>query len=147
MEKQKNIIFYLTILICILSIIFIIKVATKNDNIQVSSNMVPNVRDGNNITQTNSIKNNTNTQKQGLYIKEHYIKNTTFSKTIEGIVVNNTNQNYEYVVVRVQCYDKDNNKLESSGDSITNLNSKESWKFNIYINSETARYTINLEED
>ena len=80
MEKQKNTIFYLALLISILSIIFIIKVSTPKDNILVSSN---------NIVQTNTIKNNTNTQKQGLYIKEHYIENyNSLVKIVKGIVIN-----------------------------------------------------------
>lgn len=143
MNKGNNIILYLTILIIVLTIIFIIKVATKNDNIQVSSNVVPNIREDNNITQTNTIKNNTNTQKQGLYIKEHYIKND-FSKTIEGIVVNNTNNNYKYLQVEVDCYDKDNNKLQTTSDIISELKSKENWKFKIFVNSDTYKYNIRI---
>lgn len=137
MEKEKNIIFYLAISIIILSIIVIIRVTTTNNNIQVSSN---------NVMQTNNIKNNTNTQKQGLYIKEHYIKND-FSKTIEGIVVNNTNNNYKYLQVEVECYDKDNNKLQTTSDIISELKSNENWKFKIYVNSETYKYNIHIKEN
>lgn len=137
MKKEKNIIFYLAISIIILSIIFIIRVTTTNNNIQISSN---------NIIQTNNIKNNTNIQKQGLYIKEHYIKND-FSKTIEGIVVNNTNNNYKYLQVEVECYDKDNNKLQTTSDIISELKSNENWKFKIYVNSETYKYNIHIKEN
>lgn len=145
MEKQKNIIFYLAIIICILSIIFIIKIIIpKKETVKTNSNIANNIIA--NKQKENVTTNNTNTQKQGLYIKEHYIKNSSF-KTIEGIVVNNTNNNYEYLQVEVDCYDKDNYKLETTSDIISELKSQEKWKFKIYINSNTYKYNIRIKED
>ena len=138
MEKEKNIIFYLAIIIIILSIIFIIK-TTISDNKQIENNVIKNTQKSN-----NTIKQNT--EKQGLYIKEHYMRNE-FSKTIEGIVVNNYNKNYKYLQVEVQCYDKNNNKLQTTGDIISELNSNENWKFKIYVDNDTYRYNISIKEN
>jgi len=138
MEKEKNIIFYLAIIIIILSIIFIIK-TTISDNKQIENNVIKNTQKSN-----NTIKQNT--EKQGLYIKEHYMRNE-FSKTIEGIVVNNNNKNYKYLQVEVQCYDKNNNKLQTTGDIISELNSNENWKFKIYVDNDTYRYNISIKEN
>jgi len=138
MEKEKNIIFYLAIIIIILIIIFIIK-TTISDNKQIENNVIKNTQKSN-----NTIKQNT--EKQGLYIKEHYMRNE-FSKTIEGIVVNNNNKNYKYLQVEVQCYDKNNNKLQTTGDIISELNSNENWKFKIYVDNDTYRYNISIKEN
>lgn len=141
MKKDKDFIFKLVIFIILLCIIFIIKVIFSNSKTAKTST---------NNLEVNTIINNITAEKKeekkGLYIKEHYIKND-FTKTIEGIVVNNTNNNYKYVTVEVQCYDINNNKIQTSSDIISNLNANETWKFKIYINNETYKYNISVKEN
>lgn len=141
MKKDKDFIFKLVIFIILLCIIFIIKVIFSNSKTTKTST---------NNLEVNTIINNITAEKKeekkGLYIKEHYIKND-FTKTIEGIVVNNTNNNYKYVTVEVQCYDINNNKIQTSSDIISNLNANETWKFKIYINNETYKYNISVKEN
>lgn len=141
MKKDKDFIFKLVVFIILLCIIFVIKVIFSNNKTTKTSTNNLEVN-----TIINNIKTEKKEEKKGLYIKEHYIKND-FMKTIEGIVVNNTDNNYKYVTVEVQCYDINNNKIETSSDIILNLNANETWKFKIYVKSETYKYNISVKEN
>ena len=127
MEKQKNTIFYLAILICILSLIFIIKVITKKDNIQVSNN---------NVVQTNTIKNNIVKKNNAVYIESHKGNNYI----IEGVVKNTTNKTVKNLKVSAKIYDYNDNKKRDVNTYLDNLAPNETWAFELWTGESNYKY-------
>lgn len=62
--------------------------------------------------------------------------------TLNGKVVNKSNDNYSYVEIKVNFYDKSGTLLDSSFDNVTDLAAGESWKFSAGYTEDVASYKI-----
>ena len=61
------------------------------------------------------------------------IKGEWGNKTITGTVKNNSSNEYGYVQIEFNLYDKDGNQIGTAMDNINNLEQNGSWKFNTLI--------------
>ncbi len=68
---------------------------------------------------------------EGLEILEYEFIEEDFSTRIEGIVVNNTGSDLDYVEVGIILYNEDSQGTEDSFTNITNLPTGEDWVFEI----------------
>ena len=120
--KNKSI-FYLLITIITLLIILIFRANSTT----------------NNKTENQTIRNNTivnKVVKKGIYIESH----KGYNYKITGIVRNNTNKKVTGLKLKVNIYDKDNNKLGSSGDMMSLLEPGETWAFSIWTGQTNYKY-------
>lgn len=63
-------------------------------------------------------------------IKNSYADEYSVNYYIDGIVKNNSNNDYSYVQIEFICYDNQGNNLGTAIDNISNLGAHETWKFN-----------------
>ncbi|MBR1380297.1 MAG: zinc ribbon domain-containing protein [Alphaproteobacteria bacterium] len=65
------------------------------------------------------------------------------SRTICGIIVNNTNRQYSYVQIEINLYDASGTQIGSTLDNVNNLEPGGKWRFNAYvIEDEAVKYKI-----
>ena len=57
---------------------------------------------------------------------------------IKGVVVNNTDNDYGYVQVEFNLYDKDGNQVGSTFTNVNNLEPHGKWKFSALVNEDSA---------
>ena len=72
-------------------------------------------------------------ENQGLVIEEHEYSEDEFSGSVEGIVENTTDEQKDYVEVRVRAYDADGNQLDNYLDNTTDLQAGGTWAFEVMI--------------
>ena len=130
MGEQKNTIFYLVILICILSVIFIVRVITKNDNIiEESNNIISN-------KQNNSNEFYKTTKNNSIYIESH----KGYNYEIRGVVKNTTNKTVKNLKVSAKIYDNEDNKKRDVNTYLDNLAPNESWAFELWTGETNYKY-------
>ena len=62
----------------------------------------------------------------------------SYAYYIEGVLANNTSQEFSYVQIDFICYDKDGNNLGTALDNTNNLLGNQTWKFKaMFIGSDT----------
>lgn len=123
------------------------KILSFNNYNQINSNKENiNKKQSSSPTLENSISNNNkdsipkNTIEQNTLktvdIVEHQMKN----RSISGIVKNNTDYTVKNLQIAADCYDKDNNKLSTATTYLSELEPGETWKFDMWAYSDTAKY-------
>lgn len=129
MENKKII----RILIIIISISIIILIAKTKNKTNINTSATKNVSTNYYI---NEIKTNIKDEQKTVYIKEHKMANNK----ITGIVKNNTNNTVKYVQVTADYYDKNDNKIDYAMDITNELKAGETWKFEMWTNSNAVKY-------
>ena len=64
---------------------------------------------------------------------------------IEVIIKNNTNKELKFVKVKADCYDKEGNNLGTESNGQYNINTKDTYKIDIYCDTDTKKYELKLE--
>lgn len=138
MKKQYLIFAIIILLIIAVSIILIYAISNKK-TIQTSSNN--KIQNTILINKNNNINNNVNV-KSNVEIVSHKIDKYGF---IEVIIKNNTGKELQFVKIKAMCYDKNGNNLGNRSSGISNVNTKDNYKTEIYTHSDTAKYTLEIE--
>ena len=94
----------------------------------------------------NNITNNYNTTTQiNQNDKIEIISNKHTNKSIiELIIKNKTDKEINEVVIQATCYDKNGNNLGVYTNGQYNINTKDTYKIEIYCNYETQNYKLDI---
>lgn len=123
---------YIIITIIILCIFSILGNNTNNNKTEKNSS-------------NNTLKINIISVQDGITLKSYKESNTSYIKKIETILKNNTGTEINMIRIIIDCYDKDNNNLGKSKEYEMNINTKDNYKIETWIPSETTKANVYIE--
>lgn len=81
----------------------------------------------------------------GLEIRTYDFVDDGFGTRFEGVVINNTNSDFDYVEVMIVLSDENGQRTDKNYTNMTNLSSGDEWDFEIWLSESAANideYTI-----